>query len=166
MKKRMIFCILIIISLLVGCGEDEGDEEYVSNESARDSYYYPDIQNQVFYGTWGFKLEITQGVSDPSIAWYTTGFKYVIVTIFKGKIDLKDNRIANFNDAIWTWHTGLGKGREGNISYYDGQDMRFGEILDTVTPLEPGTYYITAWGYDDNYDLFRSTQEYEHVYQK
>ena len=87
-----------------------------------------------------------------------------VITIFSSKIDLKDNRIANPQDAVWTWNTGMGRGRDGNISFSDGRDMRNGEIQKTATPLSPGTYYIAAWAYDGKYNLIRSSKEYLYEY--
>ena len=150
---------LVLACFLCGCGT--GDEEA---EMGADEYYYPKTQNILFYGTGEISLEITPDVAQPSFAWRATGLRYVVITILNSKIDLKDNRIANPEDAVWTWNTGLGKGREGNVSFSDGRDVRYGEIQDTVSPLSPGTYYIAAWGYDDDYDLIRSSKEYQHKY--
>ena len=169
MKKTHAFAIIQatwMSALILGCfllfGCAEGDAELAADESGK--YYYPQIQNLIFYGTWELPLEITPNVSNPSFAWDATGLKYVVVTIFKAKIDLKGNEIANPEDAVWTWNTGLGKGREGNISFSDGRDMVNGEIQKTSTPspLPSGTYYIAAWGYDDYYNLTYSSKEYQY----
>lgn len=158
MKVLILICLLITIGLIQGCSESETEESKSGN------YYYPNVQNLIFFGTFEIVLEITPNVSQPSFAWNATGLKHVIITIFKSKIDLKDNQIANINDAIWTWNTGMGRGREGNISYSDGRDMRNGKILETVTPLTPGVYYIASWAYDDRYTLVGSSKEYKYEY--
>ena len=150
--------LLILNCFLCGCGS----EDYAGMES--DEYYYPEIQNVLFYGRGGLSLEITPNVDQPSIAWRATGLKYVVVTIFKSKIDLKGDQIANPQDAIWTWNTGLGRGREGNIGFSDGVDMSNGAFLTTTTPLSPETYYIAAWAYDSNYELILSSKEYQYEY--
>jgi len=154
-----IYMLILGCIFLCGCGSEE--------ESAADRWngdYYTELQNLVFYGTWEIPLEITPNVSQPAIAWNTTGLKYVVITIFDSKVDIKAGRIANPQDAVWTWNTGLGRGREGNISFSDGFDMRNGEIQSTTTPLRAGIYYIAAWGYDENYKLIRSSKEYQYVY--
>ena len=156
-----ISMIILGCFLLYGCAE--GDAELADKSG---EYYYPAIQNLLFYETREISLEITPNVSNPSFAWYTTGLKYVVVTIFKSKIDLKGNEIANPEDAVWTWNTGLGKGREGNISFSDGRDVANGEIQKTTTPspLDTGTYYIAVWGYDEYYNLTHSSKEYQYEY--
>jgi hypothetical protein len=162
---REIACIVVlgIISFtLYSCGESEGvGQGYIDDTLDRG---YTRIQNQIFIGTIPIELEITPDVAKPSFAWRATGSKYVVLAIFRDKIDLKDGRIANIEDAVWMWHTGMGRGREGNVSYDDGADVRNGVIQDSVTPLAPGTYYIAVWGYSDEYELIYSSKEYLYQY--
>lgn len=160
MSKLIIASLFLVISIGFIHGCSSGD----STTSTDNSYYYPETQNILFFGTSELSLEITQNVSQPSFAWQATGLKYVVITVFDSKIDLKNNQIANPEDAIWTWNSNMGRGREGNIGFSDGRDMRLGTIQDTVTPLKPGVYYISAWAYDDNYNLIRSSKEYQFEY--
>ena len=161
MSKLIItsFFLVISISFIYGCSS--GDDETANYDN---SYYYPKTQNVLFPWTWELILEITQNVSEPSFAWQATGLKYVVITVFNSKIDLKNNQIANPEDAVWTWNTNMGRGREGNIGFSDGRDMQLGVIQDTVTPLKSGVYYISAWAYDDNYNLMSSSKEYKFEY--
>jgi hypothetical protein len=154
--------ILILSCLLYGCGLDTSEDD--SRYETEDGYYYPKTQNIIFYNTEEVPLEISENVADPSFAWRATGLRYFVITIFNSKIDLKENQIANTEDAVWTWNTGMGKGREGNVSFSDGRDVIGGEIQSTVAPLPAGTYYIAAWGYDDRYNLIYSSKEYLYVY--
>ena len=159
-KSSVASCMLILGCLFLhGCG---GEME----EGAEMRYddYYTELQNLVFYGTYEISLEITPNVSQPAFAWRTTGLKYVVITIFDSKIDIKAGQIANPQDAVWTWNTGLGRGREGNVSFSDGADVRNGEIQNTTTPLRAGIYYIAAWGYDENYTLTHSSKEYQYIH--
>ena len=112
--------ILILNCLLYVCGlaEDDEDRAYESD----DGYYYPKTQNIVFYDTDEITLEMPDNVADPSFAWRATGLRYFVITIFKSKIDLMDNQIANTEDAVWTWNTGLGRGREGNVAMVRDQN--------------------------------------------
>jgi hypothetical protein len=164
MKNIHILAFIIIsfitVLILVGCGT--GSEE--SADVSTGESYQPKIQNLIFYGTWEIRMEITPNVPDPSFAWDSTGLKYVVITVFRSRIDIKNNQIANPEDAIWTWNTSMGRGREGNVTYSDGRDMRNGIIQETNTRLAPGTYFIAAWGYSENYDLLYSSQEYKHSY--
>jgi len=150
--------ICIIVCFLYGCGSS-------NDEESSGDYYYPEIQNLLFYGTYDIPLEFTYNVSQPSFAWRATGLKYTVITIFESKIDLQGrDQIANPEEAIWTWNSGMGRGREGNISFSDGRDMNNGEIQETITPLSPGKYYIAAWAYDDQYNLICSSNEYLYEY--
>jgi hypothetical protein len=160
-RLAWIYMLILGFLLLHGCG---GEEEGVSTLGRKADDYYTELQNLVFYGRYEISLEITPNVSQPAFAWRTTGLKYVVITIFDSKIDIKAGRIANPQDAVWTWNTGLGRGREGNISFSDGADVRNGEIQNTATPLRVGVYYIAAWGYDENYTLTHSSKEYQYVY--
>jgi len=157
MTKVVWACMLVLGCFLYGCARTES-----VSESKED--YYTETQNLIFYGTYEIGLEIAPNTSQPSFAWEATGLKYVVITIFKSKIDLKENQISNTKDAVWTWNTGMGRGREGNVSFSDGRDVRDGNIQETVSPLDPGTYYIAAWGYDDNYNLTRSSREIKYEY--
>ena len=162
MKKLSIFALASIIILssiiLSGCGSEdqEADSRYGSDETR--------IQNLIFYNTWEIRLEITKNTPEPLFAWNSTGMKYVILTVFRSRIDVKDNQIANPEEAIWTWNTGMGRGREGNVSFSDGRNAINGEIQNTVTPLVPGTYFVAAWAYDSSYNLYYSSKEYQHTY--
>jgi hypothetical protein len=159
MSKLIIASLFLAVSIsfIYGCSSSD-------TETTSDNYYYPQTQNILFFGTWELNLEITSNVSQPTFAWQATGLKYVVITIFNSKIDLKNNQITNTQDAVWTWNTDMGRGREGNIGFLDGRDMRNGVIQETVAPLKPGVYYISAWAYDDNYNLIRSSKEYKFEY--
>ena len=159
MKKQVSFIVVFgALVVLTGCGDGglsgDGDDAFGAQTD------YTTLQNQVFLKTFRLDLEITQGTAEPSFAWQATASRYVVLAIFKEKIDLKQNQISNLEDVVWTWNTGLGKGREGNVSYSDGVDVVNGVIQDSVAPLVPGTYYIAAWAYSDDYELLYSSKEY------
>jgi len=162
MRKKNQFAIVLILIISViafsGCGDQESEERSPSGD-----YYQPGIQNLIFYGTWEIRLEVTPNVPNPSFAWDSVGLKYVIITVFRSRIDIKDNQIANPEEAVWTWNTGMGRGREGNVSYSDGRDVRNGVIKESVTHLAPGTYFVAAWGYSEDYNLIYSSKEYKHT---
>ena len=88
----------------------------------------------------------------PAFAWVATGRKLVYLGIFVANIDIKDNKIVNIKDNIWAWHSGLGKGREGFVSFADGVDVVNGNLqVDRIpTPLIFDRAYIWAvWAWDD-----------------
>jgi hypothetical protein len=53
---------------------------------------------------------------------------------------------------VWAWHTGLGRGREGAVTFADGVAPVDGS-LDAVGPPVPlprgRTYYWAVWAWDD-----------------
>ena len=159
-------CLLWIIVVVAGC--DSMDE--LSLESGTDSDEYglvrrnsdTVLQNRIFYRTMMVELEITPVSPTPSFAWRAMGSKYMVITVFNQKIDLINDTIANSTDAVWTWHSGIGHGREGNVSFSDGADIRNGVILNKATPLASGDYFIALWGYDDSHDLAYSSREYRY----
>ena len=159
-------CLLWIIALVPGCGSMDGlspESEAVSDEYGlvrRNSDTV--LQNRIFYRTMMIELEITPASSTPSFAWRAMGSKYMVITVFNQKIDLINDTIANPTDAVWTWHSGIGRGREGNVSFSDGADVQNDVILDEVTPLASGDYFIALWGYDDSHDLAYSSREYRY----
>ena len=89
---------------------------------------YTQLQNQIFYGTIPINLEITPKSNTPSFAWRTTGSRFIVLAVFEDKIDLEGKAVTNSQDVVWTWHSGIGKGREGNVSFSDGADVKNGEI--------------------------------------
>ena len=167
MKKHYIYTLLYMIYLLTGCSSDmsSADQEAFDSSPQSASDFNTQLQNQIFYNTTSLEIEIKPVNSNsPSFAWTATGSRYMVIAIFKDKIDLKENRIANTQDAIWSWHSGIGRGREGNVSYSDGVDMINGQLQSASTLLNPGVYYILAWGYDGYYNLAYSSEEYLYEY--
>lgn len=155
--------ILILSFLLYGCEISINDD---GEGGLADEFNNPRIENIIFYNTNEIFLVIGQNEAGLIFSWESTDSRYFVITIFKAEIDinLKENQIANTDEAVWTWNTGLEKGRKGNVSFSDGQDVIDGEIQSTTTPLSPGTYYIAAWGYDDRYNLTHSSEEYPYEY--
>ena len=162
-------CLFVSLFVVLSCGDsDEGYEDVAAMGAERmivPKSDYTQLQNQIFYGTSQINLEITPKSNTPSFAWRTTGSKFVVLTIFGDKIDLRGETVANPQDVVWTWHSGIGKGRGGNVSFSDGVDVRNGEISSpaTATSLAPNSiYYIAIWGYDDAYNLMYSSKEYKY----
>ena len=119
--------------------------------------------NQIFRST--TKLDIsmsTNGTYKPSFSWQSTGLKYIIIGIFTNRISVRDNKIQNPEDMIWTWNTGMARGREGDIIYIDGRDVANKVISsNNSTPLSlDKTYYCAMWAYDIDYNLIRSSKEF------
>jgi hypothetical protein len=99
----------------------------------------------------------------PTFTWRATGRKYVYLAVFTKNLVVSGGRIANTEDNIWAWHSGLGTGREGNVSFSDGVDVRDGvlQIGKPPTPLTSGNGYLWAvWAWqDDGTEIVASTKE-------
>ena len=162
---RRIYFLFISLFVLLSCGGSDESYEDATDGMIVPRSDYTQLQNQIFYGTVPIELEITPKSNTPSFAWRTTGSKFMVLTIFEDKIDLRGKTVANPQDVVWTWHSGVGKGREGNVSFSDGADVEKSEISNpaTATSLEPNSiYYIAIWGYDDAYNLMYSSKEYKY----
>jgi len=157
MLRKLLFILLLTPSLIffLACGDDD---------SALAGDDYAPYQNLIFRNTTAVSTVwvSTNGTKTPTFYWPATGKKYVVVTIFREQLDVKNNRIMNTNAAAWTWNTGLGKGIEGNITFADGVDMVNGKIQSTTSPLTNGTYYWAVWAFDDNYELTHSSIQFEY----
>jgi len=88
----------------------------------------------------------------PQFTWTVTGNKFVYLGLFTESIDVKNNRITNIEDNIWAWHSGIGKGREGDVLFSEGYDVVNGSLDKTHAPtsLSAGyTYYWAVWAWDE-----------------
>jgi len=166
---RRIYFLFISLFVLLSCGGSDESYEDATAENTDGMIVprsdYTQLQNQIFYGTIPINLEITPKSNTPSFAWRTTGSRFIVLAIFEDKIDLEGKTVTNPQDVIWTWHSGIGKGREGNVSFSDGADMKNGEISNPAiaTFLEPNSiYYVAIWGYDDADNVMYSSKEHRY----
>lgn len=109
------------------------------------------FDNNLFENTERLLAEATGDPSRPNLSWPSTGRSMVVVGVFRRRIDVRRNLITNTWDLVWLWHTGLPAGREGNITWSDGNPVVDGVPEDGVEPpaLRPGTYYWAVWAFDD-----------------
>lgn len=91
--------------------------------------------------------------ASPAFTWQTTGQAIVYAGIFTSNIVVSNGRIINSQDNVWAWHSGLARGREGNVSFNDGVSVVGGTLqLDRpATPLVHGQSYVWAvWAWSDD----------------
>jgi parallel beta-helix repeat protein len=98
---------------------------------------------------------------EPRFMWTPSGSKYVFLALFQNRIKVVNGSISNGFDAIWAWHSGLGK--EGDIRYGDGIVIA-GGVLMPGSPLpvlaKGKTYYWAVWAWDDKgVKIVRSSKE-------
>jgi len=89
--------------------------------------------------------------SRPVIKWDTIDSPLAIVAISKDSLTTINNRITNINSIIWIWHNGMVSGKNGNIKFLDGHNVKNGNIEynKTADNLEIAKlYYLNIWGFD------------------
>lgn len=104
------------------------------------------------------------GSNEPRFTWTATGNKYVMLGLFSRPVILQNNSIQNNTDLIWVWHSGIGKGREGDVAFNDGLKVINGNLDGAVTPtpLDRGrTYYLAIWAWDEEgLEITNSSKEF------
>ena len=132
---------LALLGLLAGSGCDAGRVADAGSS------------NTAFPGTAPIH-EITPGQecvvsTRPSFAWEATGHALVHAGVFSENLDIHDGRITNVPDNVWYWHTGLGSGREGSVTWAQGVSMAQDDAGEPE-PLTHGEGYVWAvWAWDE-----------------
>ena len=149
--KKLKGILLVIINIaLFKCG--------ASTESAKEgsNVHYT---NNIFTNT--YLLEgsaITPTSTTPTFVWNKVGTPYIVISVFKEHISVRNNQIANTSDIVWLWYSGLNNNLlDGSVTYNKGITL----TGDSAPPLTAGsTYYWAIWAYDGNYNLKFSSPEY------
>ncbi|PID39903.1 MAG: hypothetical protein CSA65_00545 [Proteobacteria bacterium] len=104
-------------------------------------------QNQIFRDTELISAAKSGSDATPAFSWQALGEKHVALAIFSEPIQVAQARIVNSDKVVWLWHSGLGKGREGNVLFEQGAKDEAG--TPPPTKLAPGTYYWAVWALDE-----------------
>ena len=156
---RTLIKILPILVLFTACSEGGGDGE---------PPFIPLDNNTIFLTEEIIVSSPSNGdtlfTTTPGFVWEATPNDLVFVGIFTDNISVNPGSgINNKEDNIWAWHSGLGTGRVGNISFDDGFNVMNGEldVFSSPTPLEPGRTYIWGiWAWDSSgLNITRSSLE-------
>lgn len=135
------------------CGADTGNPD----PNNKDPFVY---NNNIFTRTTTMSVAarvVTAG--QPSFSWSATGQKHVVCAVFSERIQVKNNQITNTNKVVWLWHTGIGRGREGNVLYENGISGSNAPLDQIPQSLKSGTYFWGAWVLDEGGTPVRSTIE-------
>lgn len=105
------------------------------------------------------RLKLLDAVNNrPVFRWKPTGQKLVAVAIFSNPVFIDNNLIVNSAAAVWRWDSSFPTGKDGEVSYNDGQRMQ--GVDDTQKPiyvkgnvpaaLPAGNLYVwCVWAWDD-----------------
>lgn len=117
------------------------------------------FENNIFTRTTRLEATAIANVAgEPNFSWPAIGAKHVVCAIFSERIQTKQDRITNLDRLVWVWHTGLGKGREGNVLYEHG--VPNANSTEKPKPLPKGNYYWGVWAFNEEGTPIRSTIEY------
>ncbi len=118
-----------------------------SSKTLNESADYFAYENPLFVGTSRLTADMTVNHAQPTVSWPATGAKHVVAALFSERIGVKDKAITNPDKIVWIWHSGLGKGHEGNILYAHGAPGP--SSAGAPKPLPKGTYYWAVWALSD-----------------
>lgn len=131
--------------------------------------YVPLNVGQIFPGTNLITLTFPANgaviaTNEPSFTWSPTGSSYVFLGVFNRPISIQNNGIANITDLVWVWHSGLGHGREGDLTFQDGVASVNGNFSSSGTPqplVRGKTYWWAVWAWDNaGVKILYSSEEY------
>lgn len=155
MKRNMILCIMISLFMVAVLSPFFLGGCFDSSPSVPDTTFV----NLVFTGAAEIRIGSPKSgdtvSTTPDFSWQSTGNWNVFAAVFTKKISVNNSRnsISNINDNVWAWHSGLGTGREGNISYSDGRSVVNGVLQTglTPTPLKTdSTYFWAVWAWSND----------------
>ncbi len=91
--------------------------------------------------------------TEPRFVWVASGCNLVFLGVFSKPIIVRNNSIRNKNDLLWAWHSGMEKGRIGDVNFGDGVNVTAGKLnyADSPLPLENGkSYYWALWTWSND----------------
>lgn len=147
-------------ALALGCLVGAGCADETGGTGSADFAY----NNILFSGTKQIVQPVmTAGHAQPAVSWPATDEKHVVCALFAERISVSDQQITNANEIVWLWHTGLGKGREGNVLWENG--VPGPEQTAKPKPLGKGTYFWAVWALDEQGLPSWSSEEMVHTVQ-
>lgn len=134
LSRALYICCLLIAATGCGAEDDEGVTTFVYN-------------NQIFRDTELIQAARSGDATRPAFSWPATEEKHVACAVFSERIQVSHDEISNPGSVVWIWHSGLGRGREGNVLFEHG--VSDPNSLAAAAPLAPGkTYYWAVWALD------------------
>jgi len=149
-RGSLVLWSLLASLLLIACGGDEADKS-----AAGEDFIY---NNAIFQGVSVMQAAASGTSQQPDFSWPATTQKHVACAVFQKRISVRQNLISNPQDVVWLWHSGLGRGRDGNVLYEHG--VGNADLAPRPASLSPGTYYWAVWALDEEGLPVAATREY------
>jgi hypothetical protein len=152
-RKLFVTTLLLLCGGMPGCG---------SGSEGKSSAPAPVFQNQIFRQTGDLSAAASgPETGTPTFSWPATNYKHVVCAVFRSPIEVRQNEITNIDQIVWLWHSGLTRGREGNVTYSSGTvSLDETDTGPPAGPLASGTYYWAVWALDDGGTPVLSSVEY------
>ncbi len=159
MKIYILFFIILHI-ILYGCANDGAGTE-PPQDIGLDNSIFPDT-NLIELNSPTAGEVVTN--DQPHFSWKSSGNTMVFLGLFTKSISIKGKNISNVNDIVWAWHSGLGKGRAGDVEFLEGVDVLNGELITDrpPSPLFNGQmYYWAVWAWnEEGIEITHSSNEF------
>ncbi len=161
MMYRSMIILLSVGFLLANC---TSDNQVLNNTDLvfTNSYRLP-VPAYTYKGVNGKDYKVTgdtnyfSGIPDtlnanPVFRWDTFNIKIMCCAIFLKPIHVQNGIITNSKDMIWQWHSGMINGKEGNVQYSDGRNVKNGVIDYENQPatLASDNYFWAVWGWNSS----------------
>ncbi|MFC1573529.1 hypothetical protein ACFL6M_08040 [Candidatus Eisenbacteria bacterium] len=133
---------------LIACGCEGETAPAPPSDHDLGNLLFPSAEHEIVTS-----LPAHESVTDsiPDFTWVQTSQPIVFVGVFDENVQIQNARVVNVADNVWAWHTGLGTGREGFITFAHGRNVVDGVIQVDAPPrlLESGRSYVWAvWAWD------------------
>lgn len=117
-------------------------------------YSYSDNTHTYFIkGDSAFLMDITDTISvNPTFKWKAKNKKLIFTAVFDSPIISNNNTILNAENMVWSWHSGLETGINGEVMLSEGVQVMEGKLtnMNATTLKAESFYYWGIWAWDDS----------------
>lgn len=141
----------------------------ISNEGAGSVsfQYIPPVGVPVFSGTQSLVLSTPSrgallSTDQPDFSWIPGGSTITMMAIWDRPPSFVNGQLSDQSRIQWIWHSGLGTGVPGFLTFNDGRSVLSGDInnLAAPMPLQRGkSYYWAVWEWSENALNIRASSE-------
>lgn len=129
--------------------------------------YMPPIGVPVFVGTRRLKLNspirgAVISTDQPEFSWTTGVSTRTFVAVWDRPPSFTSGKLGDKSAIKWLWHSGLGTGVTGSVTFKDGRSMFMGDLnnLALAQPLQRGkSFYWAVWDWDESALFIQASSE-------